>query len=543
MLRQEPVPSNEAVPAVHKTEETGMFPFWFLLLHAAGSLLAASVAFGAEAWRPPAAPGPYIPLRPEDLQAVRSYTKEDRLVGTYFFYWYDVHSGAHFRNADGTDAMVDHPADTQDYSYLSEAWWRKEMRDVRAAGIDFIAPVYWGVPGQPNSWSFRGLPPLTKAWEAMEAVGENPPRIALFYDTSTLLHGPNGQRVDLSTEEGKWWFYATIRDFFSFIPPKMWAAIEGKPIVFLYSASFAARQDPALFPFVRQHFLEDFSCEPYLVREVSWQGETDAVYAWGGALGPKLYSVSSLGPGYDHHAVPGRKPLVVDREGGKFYERAWQALLSRRLTRRAKIVMVETWNELHEGTDVCETKEYGRQYIELTAHWAARFKAGEEIPPTGPYANVQEVSLAFDMPEGEKGLRLRSGGDGVVEEATFGDRPCRRTAPNPHGPMRYLYFDVDNSFLFDEEGVSVVVSLEYWPLGCPRFAVQYDHVDASKSVREGAFAPGPTIETGQEGEWHRVEFRLEGCRFADRCNGADFRLAIGAGDLAIVRAAVHKAEP
>ncbi|MDH7568470.1 MAG: DUF5010 domain-containing protein [Armatimonadota bacterium] len=491
-------------------------------------------------WRPPDPPGPYSRLRPDDLKAVRSFARTDRVVGTYFFYWYDVHSGAHFVNRDGTDALVDHPADVGDYSYLSEAWWRKEMRDVRAAGIDFITPVYWGVPGDYGGWSFRGLPPLVRAWDAMAAAGEDPPRVGLFYDTSTLRHGPGGQAVDLSTEEGKLWFYATIRDFFSLIPPRLWAAVEGKPVVFLYSAAFAAKQDPELFPFVRARFLEDFGCEPYIVREVSWRGDTDALYAWGGALRPQLYSVSSVGPGYDHHAVPGRTPLVVDREGGAFYRRSWEVLLARKLERRATMVMVETWNELHEGTDICETKEYGRQYIELTAEYVKRFKAGEVVPHPSPFTGAPEVSLAFDTPDGARGVQLRPGGDGLFEDANLGGRPCRRTLPNPHGTTCYLYFDVDDGFLWDEDGVTVEVTLDYWATGVPAILVHYDHVDPARSVREGAFAPGPAIPVARPGEWQTATFRLEGCRFANRGNGGDFRLAVSGGELAVARVVVRR---
>jgi len=155
--------------------------------------------------------------------------------------------------------------------------------------------------------------------------------------------------------------------------------IEGKPIIFLYSAAFAAKQDPAALDYVYTSFEKDFACRPYIVKEVSWQGKADATYAWGGALGPRWHDVLALGPGYDHHAVPGRKPLVVDREDGKFYQRAWESLIAQNSKKRPNIVMVETWNELHEGTDICETLEYGRQYIEMTATFAAQFKSGLQI--------------------------------------------------------------------------------------------------------------------------------------------------------------------
>jgi hypothetical protein len=96
---------------------------------------------------------------------------------------------------------------------------------------------------------------------------------------------------------------------------------------------------------------------------VSWHVKADSVVAWGGALGLKNPGgVASLGPGYDHSAVPGRTPLVVDRRGGAFYEEQWLKFLRR----SAHFVMVETWNEWHEGTDVAESKEFGRRYLELT---------------------------------------------------------------------------------------------------------------------------------------------------------------------------------
>ena len=81
--------------------------------------------------------------------------------------------------------------------------------------------------------------------EELEREGKTPPRIGLFYDTSTLQHNSWGYHADLRTERGKEWFAASIRDFFSMIPPKRWALIDGKPVVVLYSAGFATGHDPS----------------------------------------------------------------------------------------------------------------------------------------------------------------------------------------------------------------------------------------------------------------------------------------------------------
>ena len=68
----------------------------------------------------------------------------------------------------------------------------------------------------------------------------------LFYDTSTLRHNAWSEHQDLTTQRGREWFHATVRDFFSLIPPRHWAMIDDKPIMLLYSASFAKAHDQSV---------------------------------------------------------------------------------------------------------------------------------------------------------------------------------------------------------------------------------------------------------------------------------------------------------
>lgn len=503
------------------------------------SLVAALKPFVA-----PEPPGSWIHLKAEDLKPATSWHDDTPILGTYFFYWYDVNTKEHWINPDGSDALVDHPAHPEGFSYRNLDWWERELHDVLDAGIDFIAPVYWGVPGQyeqgPFEWSFAGLRVLVTAWERMEARGEKPPQVALFYDTSTLQHNGEGRHIDLTTDEGKNWFYTTIRDFFSLIPPKMWAMRRGGPLILLYSAAFAKAQSPEVFPYLRRRFREDFACDPYVVREVSWQGETDAIVAWGGALGLKPFSVASLGPGYDHHAVPGREPLVVDREGGAFYRRNWERFLSLDPRRRAHIVMVETWNELHEGTDICHTREYGRDYIVLTAEYAARYKAGEHLRIEGAFQDADFVEWVSSAEP--KGLTLRSGGDGVMEAVTVEGIPAHRTAPNRVSKARYVYFDLDPSWAFDVAEGTYRIEVEYLDRGCEAFELHYDSQDPTGSVRAGAFKRGGRVPLGNTNTWRTATFDLSDARFADRCNGADFRLAAlgGAHELTLRRVVVRR---
>jgi hypothetical protein len=193
-------------------------------------------------------------------------------------------------------------------------------------------------------------------------AGKQAPFIGLFYDTSTLQYNSWGEHIDLTTNRGREWFYESIRDFFSHIPPRHWAMIDGKPVIFLYSSAFAVAHDQSCIDYVRQAFARDFGGRvPYIVREISWRAQSDNVYAWGGALGLKNPGVASLGPGYNDSAVPGRLPLIVGREGGALFERNWTRLL----WNPSRIVAIETWNEYHEATDIAASSEYGRAYIEL----------------------------------------------------------------------------------------------------------------------------------------------------------------------------------
>ncbi|MBI4579866.1 MAG: DUF5010 domain-containing protein [Planctomycetes bacterium] len=487
-------------------------------------------------------PGSYFPLSEQTHAKTESFRSGRPVVGTTYFYWYDVYSGAHIRNPDGTDALTTHPpaAAMADVSYKSADWHYAQLRDIAEAAIDFILPVFWGVPGQYDSWSFAGLPPLVAAHNRMAAESKSnptrpaPPKIGLFYDTSTLqynrLVGPDitpGEPVDLTTDAGREWFYVTIRDFFSMIPPDKWARVDGRPIVFLYSAGFAKAVDDRVYPDVRQRFRKDFGTDLFIVRETSWPGRADASYRWGGALGLTLgESVAGIGPGYDHSAVPGRQPLVVNRQNGEFYAGQWKKLLRLRPTRRPWMVHVETWNEWHEGTDVARSQEYGDHYIRATAEFARMFRAAVQLDPSGPFAAAERVRWSGRQTEG---VELRpSGGDGCWQAGAIDGSPAVTGAPcSPDAGAAYLYFRVDDAYMFDEQDRSAEITLVFRDDGgCAQFRVEYDNSDPAVGPQAGAFRPTRDIVVGATGTWRTVKLILPQVRFIDRTNGADFRISI-----------------
>ncbi len=502
-------------------------------------LFSFSLPLSAKGRLPAKPPGKYFPLRAEEHEEADSFKHGQPVVGTTYFYWYDIDSRSHIVDRDGTDALTTHPADMNNISYKRTSWHKEQLKDMIAAGIDFLMPVFWGVPGKYDGWSFKGLPPLVEAHSALQNEGLRPPVIALFYDTSILRwNGFNedgtNYHVDLATEFGKDWFYTPIRDFFSLIPPSKWARVGGRPIIFMYASAFAKKQDPQQFDYIRRRFRSDFGLEPFIVKSPQWKGQADAMYSWGGAVnGPLIYrKVVSLGPGYDHTAVPGRTPLIVERRDGQTYIERWLKVLQLNPEQRPWMVHVETWNEWHEGTDVAHSREYGRSYIVLTRLFADMWRAGTRLSLGTGYAGAGGVEWEPNRP---RGLNLRqSSGDGVWRTKEFNGVEAVVSEPNPHlSKSRYLYFNVDDAFAYGLFGEAVSVSVTYRDSGCSSFCLEYDNANPEKGLYEGAFRRVEGISIGGTGKWKTKEFILSQCRFMNRCNGTDFRIVVVGGDLAL----------
>ncbi|SDX18708.1 DUF5010 domain-containing protein [Nitrosomonas communis] len=481
-------------------------------------------------------PGHYLKHEPLSVHIREAFGRDQPVVGTYYFYWYDTNTKEHILDPDGTDALTNHPIDSTGMSYRSSTWHSQQLGDILAAGIDFILPVYWGYPGSGPNWSLTGIPPLIEAAQKLEKEGIRPPRIGMFYDTSTLKRN-NKEHVDLTKPEGKEWFYLTVRDFYSMIPSNLRASIDGKPIVWLYSAGFAKRQDPTIFDYLRTEFEKDFGVEPFIVKEASWQGHADLDYSWGAALSPKIKNVVAVGPGYDDSAVPRAKHKIRKREGGNFYRNAWDTALSLDPATRPKIAIIETWNEFHEGTDIAPSREYGRMYVELTRKYADLWHSGVQTKRKGPYADTQEVSTILGQTPLNAGLTLGTNPDGKTTIDTTSGISAQR-AEWTNRATKYLYFDVDNSFFYRDK-VPLELEFEYLDMGNGKIIVEYDST-AKWLPHAGAFKSIISARLTDTGAWKTAKIRIHDANFAGRANGQDFRISSPNVGLTIRKVALRK---
>ncbi len=373
----------------------GILPrlWWTLLLLAALIIPAGAPRARADEDLPDylswSSPGPYRAPFWQDF-SLQSFAPDQRIVATYFFYWFDAQWLRARREQRGFDPYPFHPPDLDTISFRDPDWYEQQFRDMLDAGIDVVLPDYWGEPGQydrpvppapeKNSFATEGLVPMVAALDRLADRG-TPLKIGLFLDTTIL------NDEDLTTERGKQVFYTTIRDYFSKIPPRHWAALGNRPLIWLYDAQHVAAFDQSSFDYVYQHFPQDFGgLAPYIVRESQWERakntgtdallHTEGLYAWGAApfgFNPDpRFTVAEVGPGFSNVQFGRPNGIFTDRQGGRYYEQQLrQALASGR-----QILAVETWNELGEGSGILETVEFGRQYIDLTRQYADRFKAG-----------------------------------------------------------------------------------------------------------------------------------------------------------------------
>ncbi|UCE46896.1 MAG: hypothetical protein JSW47_14955, partial [Phycisphaerales bacterium] len=171
-------------------------------------------------------------------------------------------------------------------------------------------------------------------------------------------------------------------------------------------------------------------------------------------------------------------------------------------------------------------------YIVLTKLFSDMWRGGIFLRSPSLYLDANAVAWA---PGRAQGLEIRpSGGDGVWRASKFEDTVAVVAEANAFSSdSRYLYFNVDDAFAYDLFDKTVVVSVTYRDAGCKSFHVEYDNVDPGKGAIDGAFRRSGSVAVKNKDSWKTAEFSLERCRFMNRCNGADLRIVVLGGEMAL----------
>jgi hypothetical protein len=304
-------------------------------------------------------------------------------VGTFFFYWHDAPGNNFDAEAiiyDPYGGTAPFPGGDTWYSSQDPQWYAREFRDMEYAGMQVALPVNWG----DNSPWFNNAT-IAAMVEGLQRSGSGV-RLGLFDDTTSEACDYNQARglgytpepaPPLSDSDGLWfWFYdLKWKSFFNAVPRELWAthnglpvAQGGRPIVVTYTGAWFSDVEMAdeMWGTIKASFVRDFGVEPWLVLETNWFARNpdvatvaDGRYAWGAAVGGWNsyehggYRVNAVGAGYDDHLIRPDTPTYRARDNGALLSNSWNAM-----PRGADLILVETWNELWEGSGVSRLVDY-----------------------------------------------------------------------------------------------------------------------------------------------------------------------------------------
>jgi hypothetical protein len=333
-------------------------------------------------------------------------------VGTFFFFWHHCPNDkcdtdiVYAIPPGWTEPLVGDPdpRDGEYYSSLNRYWYLRELKDMQLAGIDVVLPVSWG--DGPSPWFRTNV--LQNLVESNRQL-DNPLRIGLFDDTSSEVreyhdyadnhlldysayYAQDAPPLDLQDQRSGFFFYdRKIRPFFETIPQEMWATHDGRPVeeggrplIVVYAANDIVHLEEAgaLWLSIKNSFQRDFQdrngqpITPWLVLDASWfateamEGRpsigavVDGRFIWGSAIkGLQVrdwydYTVTSVGPGFDNSKLMWPEPGLVqprnhNPDGGQGGAGTMLRWGLEQVPPRTDLLLIETWNELWEGTSVC----------------------------------------------------------------------------------------------------------------------------------------------------------------------------------------------
>jgi len=270
------------------------------------------------------------------------------------------------------------PYDSQDENLI-----RVHIRLAKAFGVDGFVCSWWGID------SFEDIA-LRKI---VRVANEENFNVTIYYESVR----------DISKEQ--------IVNELSYVLRRYSGApsflkINGSPIIFIYSVS-AYDRDPSFWGSVMEEvwfetginatFIADTFDTSYLrvfdglhTYNPIWVEDFNSTYV-GEAKSVRLFGkiwVATVSPGYDDRKirVPGS---YVDRRDGAYYEETWRGALAS----DPDMILICTWNEWHEGSEIKPSREYGFRYLGLTGGFAEFFKETEIEASPNPLISLEGTTV------------------------------------------------------------------------------------------------------------------------------------------------------
>ena len=299
-----------------------------------------------------------------------------RLILAHYYPWYTADTWRDPQMADSPLRL---------YSTDEQSDVNEQAQAARAAGIDGFV-VSWQGKEAGNGFNDGRMRLVLEA-------GRRSGLKACMYTETFVANRGNvwGDPID-PTVMFDW--LAEIVDMYGGHPAYL--RVDGRPVIFIYAASLvpqsewvnvfarlrASGRNPLLIgDFVRSTLLEPFDGE-YQYTNVRLSADQVLENYRTESLRVRTYHllrpgdrrriwIAAVTPGYDDLRLIGRQtPFTIDRLNGRVYDDQWRAAIDT----GADWVIVTSWNEWWENTEIEPGKRYGRTFLDRTRVWASAFK-------------------------------------------------------------------------------------------------------------------------------------------------------------------------
>ena len=301
------------------------------------------------------------------LSVMQTQAGGERLVLAHYYTWFDENTWSY-------DRLSDLPA--QPYVSRDAAVMGRHIDQAKAAGIDAFLVAWYGNAGGSNQTEPNLAAMLNEAAARNFRVG------ILFETTSPFFGGVGDATAALSHALN---VHAASPAFLR---------VDGKPVIFFWrpqiwsvetwrairdqvdpnrtSIWIAEGVDMAYQAVFDGHHLYSNTWNP--PTDLNWTNQKFAGWVANArsAHGAYKYWVATVMPGYNDIRTGRSNGFAQDRQGGAYYEGSWQAAMAN----NPDWIVITSFNEWPEGSQIEPSAAYGNQYLDLTARWSSVYKSG-----------------------------------------------------------------------------------------------------------------------------------------------------------------------